>query len=260
MLKLEKPVRLFVADIDGCLSGGSTTQYSVEMIEKLQHANRASRTDPAVPAVTFCTGRPQPYVECLIQATHGYKSALCEGGALFFDPVNHLVHTHPSFGPREQKLLSELRAMVARELVNDQVMFEPGKVTHITLILAPPLRPPDLIGKAEEIAGRFGETFMVEQTRVCVHILFRHLHKGTGIEWLSEHTGIGPSEMAGIGDAGPDIPFLKMMGVACAPANAHADVKAVADFVSERPDAQAAAEFLDHIIAANRALGVSAAR
>lgn len=253
-LHITEPVRLFVADIDGCLSGGSTTYYSTILLERLRAANDASRHDPCIPAVTYCTGRPQPYVECLMQATGAYMPALCEGGAVFFDPATHAVLTHPAFGAREQQRLDEIHGMVRRELTGPHVMFEPGKVTHITLIVTPPLRPADIIAPAREIAARFDGEFLVESTRVCVHILFRHIHKGTGIEWLAEQTGIAPSQMAGMGDAAPDIPFLLRMAVTCAPSNADAEVRRISTHASSHPDAEAAMEFLHMIIEANRRL------
>jgi len=253
-LEITEPIRLLVADIDGCLSGGSSTHYSMTLLSRLREVNAASKHDLCVPAVTFCTGRPQPYVECLMQATGGYMPALCEGGAVFFDPATHAVLTHPAFGAREQQRLDEIHSIVRRELTGPNVMFEPGKVTHITLIVTPPLRPADIIAPAREIAARFDGEFLVESTRVCVHILFRHIHKGTGIEWLADHTGIRPSQMAGMGDAAPDIPFLSLMAVACAPANAAPEVRALCAHASDRPDAEAAIEFIDMIITANRRL------
>jgi hydroxymethylpyrimidine pyrophosphatase-like HAD family hydrolase len=251
---LAKRIRLIVSDIDGCLSRGSTTHYSPALLGRLAKVNARSRTDPLIPAITYCTGRPQPYVECLLQATGGYMPALCEGGAVFFDPVHHTVSTHEGFGPREQAVLQELRQDIRCELIGDSVMFEPGKVTHITLLIAPPKRPEDYLSKAATIADRFGDEFMVETTRICVHILFRHLHKGTGIDWLVDHTGIDTSEMAGIGDAAPDIPFLERVGLAFAPSNADEEVKRVCHVDSDRPDYEASLEFIDHVIEYNSAV------
>jgi hydroxymethylpyrimidine pyrophosphatase-like HAD family hydrolase len=247
-----KRTRLVVSDIDGCLTHGISKSYSLELLRRLAEINAESRSDPAVPAITYCTGRPQPYVECLMQATGAYMPALCEGGSVFFDPSIHSVAFHSSFGVREQALLTELRSMIQHEMISDQVMFEPGEVTHVTLLLTPPLQPEDRLEQACAIAARFGDEFTVETTRICIHILFRHLHKGTGIEWLASHTGIDPEEMAGIGDAAPDIPFLRMMGMACAPANAHDDVKKVCGFVSRLDGSAAVLEFLDHVIERNK--------
>lgn len=245
-------IRLLVFDIDGCLSRGSFSHFSAEMISRLREVNSLATRDPIYPAITVCTGRPQPYVECFLQMIGGTMPALCEGGTVLFDPHTHGVYTHQNFGLREERLLEALRHEVERELVNDAVMFEPGKVTHLTLLVTPPYTPEELLPSALQIAQRFGPEFVVETTRICVHFLFRHLHKGTGVAWLSERTGIAPNEMAGMGDARPDVSFLQLVGIAAAPSNAHDDVKAIAHFVSEKSDAEGALEFVDWIIAHNR--------
>src|SRR5690606_36900896 len=106
-------------------------------------------------AITLCTGRPQPYVECLLQAIHGYRPALCEGGTLYFDLTSHSIITHPNFGEAEEKLLAELRHQVDMRLVRKNIKPEPGKVTHVTLIVQPPDRPEDLYEESLEIAAQF---------------------------------------------------------------------------------------------------------
>src|SRR5436190_1426021 len=97
---IKNRIRLIVADIDGCLSKGSANPIPLRLIKRLVDANERSHSDPDVPAVTFCTGRPQPYVECLVQSTAGYMPALCEGGTVFFEPVKYEITTHPNFGDR----------------------------------------------------------------------------------------------------------------------------------------------------------------
>jgi hydroxymethylpyrimidine pyrophosphatase-like HAD family hydrolase len=134
------------------------------------------------------------------------------------------------------------------------VQHEPGKFTHFTLVVSPPTRPADLLEAAENLAAQFPGWWRVEVTKSCVHFLFQHLHKGTGVEWLASMTGIGLEEMAGIGDARPDIPFLSQVGIACAPGNAHPDVKAVAHWTSPLEDAEATIEFMDRVVDHNRAL------
>jgi hypothetical protein len=250
-----RPIRLIVADVDGCLSKGSKNPIPLALVQKLIETNERSKSDPAVPAITFCTGRPQPYVECLIQVTHGHMPALCESGTVFFDPMTHEVVLHPGFGAEERALLGRLHARLAKDILGPDVMPEPGKVTHVTLLLAPPLKPADLLARAQAVAREFGGVFEIEMSRICIHFLFRHLNKGTGIEWLASHTGVALDEMAGIGDALPDIPFLSRVALGCSPANAMPEVKRVCAFVSGRDDAEATIEFIDHVVARNRELG-----
>lgn len=250
----ESPVRLIVADIDGCLSGGAGHPFDIDLLTRLAWANAISRTDETVPAVTICTGRPQPYVECLMQAIGGRTPALCESGTVFFDPVSHSILTHPGFGLDEERALDDLRSRVAHTIMKENIKPEPGKVTHLTVIIQPPDTPEALYDEAVEIAAEFGDMFVVELTSICVHFLFRHLHKGSGVRWLAEATGIPLAQMAGIGDAAPDLPFLSQIGYAYAPANAHADVKQACHGISTKQDAGAAMELLDKVISHNRYL------
>lgn len=255
-----RPTRLIVADIDGCLSKGSRTHFLPAVIDKLVETNLASRHDPLVPAVTFCTGRPQPYVECLLQVTHGTVPALCEGGTVLFDPVTHEVEFHEDFGREERIVLERLRLAIEQRLVRPRVVPEPGKATHVTLLVTHPLTPADLMDEAEAIRAEFGDLFTLECSRIAMHFLFRHLNKGSGIVWLSRRTGIGLDEMAGIGDAPPDLHFMRRVGSACAPANAFDEVKRVATHVSALEDAGATIEFVDAVVRRNRELAAGGAR
>ena len=64
--------------------------------------------------------------------------------------------------------------------------------------------------------------------------------------------------MAAIGDDWPDLPLLTRAGFACAPANAHAEVKAIAHHVTRRAGGDGAArEFCDLLLmAAGRYAGL----
>lgn len=63
--------------------------------------------------------------------------------------------------------------------------------------------------------------------------------------------GVAWEELAVIGDDWPDLPLLTRAGFACAPANAHAEVKAVAHHVTAAPGGHGAArEFCDLLLMA----------
>ena len=64
--------------------------------------------------------------------------------------------------------------------------------------------------------------------------------------------GIGWEDTAAIGDDWPDLPLLARAGFACAPANAHAEVLAVAHHVTARSGGHGAArEFCDLLLMAS---------
>ena len=66
---------------------------------------------------------------------------------------------------------------------------------------------------------------------------------GLGLEW---------SQAAAIGDDWPDLPVLSRSAFACAPANAHAEVKAIANYVTAARGGEGAArEFCDVLLVAS---------
>ena len=64
--------------------------------------------------------------------------------------------------------------------------------------------------------------------------------------------GVVWADVAVIGDDWPDLPLLQRAGLACAPANAHAEVLAIADHVTARSGGHGAArEFCDLLLVAS---------
>jgi 3-deoxy-D-manno-octulosonate 8-phosphate phosphatase (KDO 8-P phosphatase) len=66
---------------------------------------------------------------------------------------------------------------------------------------------------------------------------------------LMADSGLDWPQVAAIGDDWPDLPLLTRAGLACAPANAHAEVKAVAQYVTPQPGGHGAArQFCDLLL------------
>jgi 3-deoxy-D-manno-octulosonate 8-phosphate phosphatase (KDO 8-P phosphatase) len=69
---------------------------------------------------------------------------------------------------------------------------------------------------------------------------------------LLQQLGVDWPEVAVIGDDWPDLPLLVRAGFACAPANAHAEVKAVVHHVTAAKGGEGAArEFCDLLLMAS---------
>jgi 3-deoxy-D-manno-octulosonate 8-phosphate phosphatase (KDO 8-P phosphatase) len=90
------------------------------------------------------------------------------------------------------------------------------------------------------------------------HAAFGAHDKLTVTARLLETLGLDWAEIAAIGDDWPDLPLLQRAAFACAPANAHAEVKAVAHHVTAASGGHGAArEFCDLLlIAAGRYAGL----
>ena len=83
------------------------------------------------------------------------------------------------------------------------------------------------------------------------HAVYGVHDKATAAEELLAALGLGWFEVAAIGDDWPDLPLLTRAAFACAPANAHAEVKAVAHHVTKATGGHGAArEFCDLLLMA----------
>jgi 3-deoxy-D-manno-octulosonate 8-phosphate phosphatase (KDO 8-P phosphatase) len=83
------------------------------------------------------------------------------------------------------------------------------------------------------------------------HAVYGARDKLAAAEALLAALGLAWPEVAAIGDDWPDLPLLARAGFACAPANAHAEVKAVAHHVTAATGGHGAArEFCDLLLIA----------
>ena len=83
------------------------------------------------------------------------------------------------------------------------------------------------------------------------HAVYGAHDKGAAAEALLASLGLGWPQVAAMGDDWPDLPLLTRAAFACAPANAHAEVKAVAHHVTTLAGGHGAArEFCDLLLMA----------
>lgn len=84
------------------------------------------------------------------------------------------------------------------------------------------------------------------------HAVYGAADKLAAAQGLLDALGVGWDETAAIGDDWPDLPLLARAAFACAPANAHAEVRAVVDHVTQAAGGHGAArEFCDLLLMAS---------
>ncbi len=225
------PIRLLVFDIDGVLTGGEAQALDLPLLEELARMNRAARSNPELPAVTLCTGRPAPYVELMLQAIDGHLPGVFENGAGLYVPENYRFLPHPE--------LSNGNAMPAvRARLEDTVVqrglayFQPGKEYSLTLFAANPTKTDQLDAIAAQALGPLAREVHLVYSTSCLNILPRGIDKGRGIQFLARRIGIAPDQMLGVGDSNVDLPFLEIVGHSAAPANANRAVRDLVQYVS----------------------------
>ena len=126
-------IRLIVLDIDGVVTDGEAQPLDLKLLARLGAMNQAARTDPKRPSVTFCTGRPAPYLEVMLQAIDGNLPGVYENGAGIYDPADYQFISLPQI---DQYLngFEEITSRIEQTLVQDNIVyFQPGKNHNLTI-------------------------------------------------------------------------------------------------------------------------------
>jgi hydroxymethylpyrimidine pyrophosphatase-like HAD family hydrolase len=239
-------IRLVVLDIDGVLSDGETAPFDPGLMRMLAALNGAARAGHG-PAVTFCSGRPGPYVEAVMQMIDGRLPAVFEAGAGLYLADRGRQEPHPGLGDLEA--LRECRARLQAAAAGGGAFWvQPGK-DYTASVFPPDPQSPDLPALRRLVAavlGPLADRVTCSLTASCVNVVPRGCDKGAGVRLLAERTGIPLSAMLGIGDSQVDEPFLAITGATGAPANASESVKALVGYVSPHRTDEGLRDILRH--------------
>lgn len=250
-------IRLFVVDLDGCISHPFVTP-DWEAITAIRSLNIASKTDSAVPPITICTGRPQPYAEAVAQWLDiGIPFAFESGAGLYYPKVN-LLEWAPEITRERLLAIDELKAWTQAEIIPKY----PGCIPEFTKRSDVGLVHPDeKVNRAmyEEVKPYVESNypdFEVHETDVSVNIILTDCNKGTGVRLLSEKLEVPLDEIAYIGDSSGDVPAMLKVKRAFAPANARDVAKKHAEVI-EAEATQATLAAYKRIVEANRLVQAS---
>jgi hydroxymethylpyrimidine pyrophosphatase-like HAD family hydrolase len=250
-LRLARPVKVFACDVDGCLAAAGHADYDLGALARVAELNRLSASDPSVPALTFVTGRPHAYVDALSQALAVRLPMSFENGA-------GLATRHPYgywLDERVELGLSALRQFAAAVEETDHLTLQPGKVASLSVFPRPAGRDVhELAAELARMMERLGLRLALDPSTDCVNVLVPGVDKATGFAWLCRELGLGPEEVAGVGDSVGDVEWLRACGASFAPANAVDEVKRSVGAVSALPDVGAVVEAYEALVAANRRL------
>jgi 3-deoxy-D-manno-octulosonate 8-phosphate phosphatase (KDO 8-P phosphatase) len=102
------------------------------------------------------------------------------------------------------------------------------------------------------ITGRDSEPLRVRLKALCInHARYGTEDKAPAAQEILNELGLDWSQAAHMGDDWPDIAVMTRAAFACAPSNAHIEVKAIAHYVTQREGGNGAArEFCDLLLMA----------
>lgn len=220
-------IKLFVTDIDGCLSYPFRTP-NWDTINQIRELNLRSRADKYIPPLTVCTGRPYPYAEAVAQWLDVRLPFVFESAGLYIWEGNK-IETALNDTDGALQPIRDLKKWLKRDLLPS---FPTANLEFTKMMDAGIVCPDEHVVNEmlavinEKISADYPD-LEVHSTDVSVNILMPGNNKLQGMKLLSQKIGIQLDEIAYIGDTGGDIPALKNVKLAFSPANAIQPVKEV---------------------------------
>ncbi|WP_225844956.1 HAD family hydrolase [Streptomyces sp. HPF1205] len=261
------PYRLVATDLDGTLLRSDAT-VSARSRETLAAVTAAGAAHIVV------TGRSVPWCRHVLDDL-GYEGlAVCGQGAQVYDAGAHRLLTSVTLDRQLAALaLAKIEAEVGplavaasqdgltgEVLIGEGYVYNPElPVVHMTdpaELWAEPINKlyiqhpggldDDALAEAAQAAagGLVGVTVAGEG---IVEVLPLGLTKATGLALAARRLGVAPGETLAFGDMPNDLPMLTWSGYGVAMANAHPDLKAVADEVTASNDEDGIAVVLERL-------------
>src|SRR5215471_14450819 len=214
---------LLATDYDGTLAhDGVVDGNTLDAVERLRASGRK---------LLLVTGRHLPDLLSIFPRLDLFDRVIVENGGVLYNP-----HT------REEKLLCDPPdPHFLAALREKNIPFSVGRTIVATW------RPNDTV--MLETIRDLGLDLQVIFNKESVMVLPSGVNKGTALEQALEEVGISRHNVASVGDAENDLPFLRMSGCNAVVANALPSLKEHADLVLEKPRGEGVSELINSILA-----------
>ncbi len=258
---------LVATDLDGTLLRGDDT-FSDRSLDALARVTAAGARHLVV------TGRPAPRVRPLLDRLHSRGLAVCGQGAQLYDAGgNRLLWSvtldrelaETALGKIEAEV-GQVYAAVDQDGVDGLTLIEPGYLMpHPTLpalrverrddlwcepiskvlLRHPTLSDDELASTARAVVGSLATVTMSGPGTVELQPC--GITKATGLALAAGHLGLRPEDTIAFGDMPNDIPMFDWAARGVAMANAHPELKAVADEVTTSNEDDGVAVVLERL-------------
>ncbi|MCU1536176.1 MAG: Cof-like hydrolase [Humibacillus sp.] len=260
--------RLVATDLDGTLlrTDGTLSPRTAQVLAASEQAGIQ---------VVFVTARPPRWLDALADAVAGHGTVICGNGAFVYEVGSRTVTEVHGFHPAVvADIVDDLRAAApevlfageraaglwsepgfphdpSHEVPADAVRASMDELGHVVLgkLLARSLRLGDdeFLGLVDEVVGDRGHV-AYSGAGGLAEISARGVTKAAALERWATGLGIGARDVWAFGDMPNDLPMLHWAGTGWAVANAHDDVRAVADRVCASNDDDGVARELERVL------------
>jgi len=234
------PVKWIITDIDGCLSPEESIPWDLDLFLQFARLSReASEGRGALPPMTLCTGRPQPYAEVLMKILDIRAPAICENGAVLYTLAENRSYYGPGVTDEKVNNLRAVRAFIDSRILPHypEAVYQFGKEAHLSVYCARPEVFDEIVPLLQDfVQKQGGPQPTIIPSHYYLNISMDGVDKGGTLEALMHELKVTRDELAGIGDTEGDLPLREAVGFFACPANSKPAVKEVADYVSPYRD------------------------
>ena len=234
-----------LCDIDGCLLDEAGGPLNLDRLAVIAQHNAHAKAHHDRPLVTVCTGRPQPFAECICRAiANDLLPCVCENGAWVYDPSVNGYHLDPAITDAHLAAADQLRRWCLSTYAAQGVFSQPGKTASVSLYH----RAPDFLETIKpalvEACAQHHWPFRISGTWNYINCDLDHISKATGIQQFLNQTGLAPQRLAGIGDTQSDIAIAQSVKWFGVPANRDPAIDPHATHISKLDQVDAVVEML----------------
>lgn len=242
-----------ICDIDGCLCAETTKPLDLTTLAKIAEHNRTAAQHRDRPLVTLCTGRPQPFAECITRLIGNTTlPVVAENGVWIYDPAGHVYQRDPAISQDQVRAVHDAAAWLHEtygrsDAHREGVQQQPGKSCSISLYHKDPAYLKSICPAIERTFAERGWPLRVSMTWTYINCDLKHVSKGTGLDRLIAACGLDTSRLAGIGDTLGDLPIRERVAWFGCPSNAADELKPRADVVSTHAEAEGVWELIERV-------------
>jgi hydroxymethylpyrimidine pyrophosphatase-like HAD family hydrolase len=241
------PFDAIISDIDGCLGPEHHGPLDASALARIAAWNLASGARSG-PALTLCSGRPQPYAEAMSRLVANTRCPIvCEMGVWLYDPRDNRFLIDPAITDDDLARLDDCTRWIRREYIPRGVVIQPGKAASISLWHADTAWLMSIKARLVEEIARRNWKMRVASTVAWINLELDHVSKGTGIDRLCAMMGYRKDRLAGIGDTLGDMAIRERVAFFACPSNADERLKEVADYVSPHAEVEGVLDVLRRV-------------
>ncbi|WP_428387137.1 HAD family hydrolase [Mucisphaera sp.] len=241
-------IDIVLSDVDGCLISEHADALDLPRLLHVAEQNRLAIEQQDRPRLTLCTGRPQPFAECMTRLLGNLElPIICENGVYLYYPGDNHYDMDPAITDTHLAAMAEARAWTMQRFANTGLALQPGKMASFSPYHDSPTALDPMMPVIAEEAEKRGWPIRISRSWNYINCDLKHISKATGITRFFEATGFTREQAAGIGDTMGDLAIRESVNWFACPANADPTLKKSADFVSSAALTQGVLEILERL-------------